>query len=249
MARKQKIKEEGPKSNGIIVTHPENHITPRNAQTLWLVAMMTLIGFVGGIATIILWEKEQLGWQIDRMHMIDNGAYVKRWAREYQDKTRMMYEPAETKMDFSYLLLENFDLYQKLSRAEIESMQHLFPKCGETDGDSSLAQNRETFDGIVSDIIDSGDVYALILPGKTLYYTTRPEALSDDFMPAFLSLSNACGELGTLHARDIRSDKIIWMNLHCGGVAVTPEDGAQAYEDFQSCQRSVDALNEWLVNS
>ncbi len=247
MARKQKIKEEGLKSNGIIVTHPENHVTPRNAQTLWLVAMMTLIGFVGGIATIILWEKEQLNWQIDRMHMVDNGVYMKRWASEYKDKVNMMYEPAETRMDLSYLLLENFDLYKKLSSSEIGRVP--FPSCGAVESGSSLSENMEAFDAIVEDIIDSGEVYALALPGKTLYYTARPEDLSDDFLPAFLSLSNTCGELGTLHARDIRSDKIIWMDLNCGGVAVTPEDGAEAYEHFQSCQRSVDALNEWFVNS
>jgi len=54
-------------SRGVIVTHPEKHITPGNASIVWLIVMMAIIGGVGAICTTIWWQKEDLGMQLERL--------------------------------------------------------------------------------------------------------------------------------------------------------------------------------------
>lgn len=239
MPKKQKEKEEpGLHSPGVIVTHPENHISPRNRETLWLVAMMAMIGFVAGICTILLWQRDEIGWQFDRMHLTDNGAAIKKWSRDYRDMAYKMSEPKESKVDFSYLVLENFDLYQK-----VDGNIGGFPVC--SSAVSNPTQEMKAFDAAMKDILESQEVYALPLPGKTLFYTPRMGITNE-----MLKSLQSCGEVGTLFPIDItHTDKIIWGNLSCGGVEVTPEDGAEVYAGYQRCLKTTEALNEIFVNS
>jgi hypothetical protein len=48
------------KSDGVIVTHRDRHITPGNASVTWLVVMMAIIGVAGAFCTYIWWQKEAL---------------------------------------------------------------------------------------------------------------------------------------------------------------------------------------------
>lgn len=87
MAKKTNSKaSEGPKSSGVIVTHPPKHVTPGNASILWLVVMMALIGVVGGVSSIVLWQRQDLDNQIEAQHLQSQDVFFKRVVRQFRDK-------------------------------------------------------------------------------------------------------------------------------------------------------------------
>lgn len=74
------------KSDGVIVTHRDRHITPGNASITWLVVMMAIIGVAGACGTYIWWQKEDLSSQIEAPYMHDNGSVMGKVVRSMREK-------------------------------------------------------------------------------------------------------------------------------------------------------------------
>lgn len=116
MATKRKSKPKEPilnseplnSSRGVIVTHPEKHITPGNASITWLVVMMAIIGVVGAFCTYIWWQKEDLNTQIEAPYMQDQGHTFTKFMRSMRE--RMMSNPVANVPSATFLTLSGLSM-------------------------------------------------------------------------------------------------------------------------------------------
>lgn len=240
-------------SRGVIVTHPEKHITPGNASIVWLIVMMAIIGGVGAICTTIWWQKEDLTAQIEAPYVQDNSRFLSRFLRGAREKMVAMKEQeirteAEKASSTAVsALVGNRDIYSKIEdwssykKAESGSWQDTFADCGEWIQSPEYSETMRQYDEVITEL--EATVYEFDLPGLSLAYTP----LHEDFLRLRTEKDIAkCGWIAAFYPLHVYEDKILWGKLSCGGVYITEEENAQEYEEQQQCDKTTKVLRTFF---
>ncbi len=223
------------KSDGVIVTHREHHITPGNASITWLIVMMALIGASGALCTYIWWQKEDLSAQIEAPYMMDNGRYTHNFLRGLRDKLMMRPTPVTPQPNdiativATYYKIEKWDAYTEITKPEEKLLN---TSCVDDETGEPVAKLNDAIAQATK-----GKMYRLALPGgQALIYTTRPKNFPVD--QVFNSL---CGELGSAYLLSAYDDKLLWSSSNtCGGVAYTSDEDPDGHltQQLADCQQT-----------
>ncbi len=240
-------------SRGVIVTHPEKHITPGNASIVWLIVMMAIIGGVGAICTTIWWQKEDLDAQIEAPYVQDNSRFLTRFLRGSRERMDAMKEQelrAEAERDSSPVvsaLIGNRDIYSKIEDwsaykiASSGAWKDGFADCGEWIQSPEYSATMRQYDEVIAEL--EANVYELDLPGGSLAYTP----LHEDFLRLRAEKDiTKCSWIAAIYPLHVYEDKILWGKLNCGGVYITEEDNAQEHAEQQQCEKTTEVLRTFF---